>query len=360
MGNSIGKEFTVTSFGESHGKCVGAVVDGCPAGLRLSEEEIQKELDRRKPGQKLSTPRQESDKVEILSGVFNGFTTGAPLCMLTWNKDTDSSFYEKRKHLLRPGHADYTACVKYGGFNDYRGGGRFSARITAGFVMAGAIAKKLLSVMGTEVVAHSAEIGGVKSGKVSIDDMKNISNAAGCADASAAVKMEAEVRRAMAGKDSLGGVVECIAVGVPAGIGEPVFDNVESELSKALMAIPAAKGIEFGSGFEGSRKRGSENNDPFIIKNGKIVTKTNNAGGVLGGISSGMPVTIRVAFKPVASIPKAQKTVNVKTMKEEELSVLGRFDPCVVPRAVPIVESMTAIVLCDLALRAQMIQKVLK
>lgn len=359
-GNSIGKEFVVTSFGESHGRCVGVIIDGCPAGLRISEEEMQKELDRRKPGQKLSSPRKEGDKLEILSGVFNNFTTGAPICMLTWNKDADSSFYEKRKYLMRPGHADFTAFMKYGSFNDYRGGGRFSARITAGFVMAGTVAKKLLKTLGIEILAHTLEIGGIRAGKASIEGIRKAEDPIRCADRYAAGKMEDAIKKAMSEKDSLGGAVECIALNVPVGLGEPVFESIDSEISKAIFSIPAVKGVEFGSGFEGARNRGSENNDVFSVKNNKVMTKTNNSGGMLGGISNGMPVTMRVAFKPVASIPKIQKTVNVKTMKEEELAVIGRFDPCVVPRAVPIVESMAAIVLCDFAMRAQLIPRVLK
>lgn len=359
-GNSIGREFVVTSFGESHGRCVGVVIDGCPAGLEISEGEMQKELDKRKPGQRLSTPRNEDDKAEIISGVFNGVTTGAPLCMVIWNKDVDSSHYEKRKNLLRPGHADFTAFMKYNGLNDYRGGGRFSGRITAGFVMAGYVAKKLLKASGVEILAHSSEIGGVRAGRVTMEDIKNMDNPVRCADENAAKEMENKIAETVAEKDSLGGVVECFVVNAPAGLGEPVFGSLDSELSKALFSIPAVKGVEFGSGFAGSGKKGSENNDIFVIKNKKIVTETNNAGGILGGMSSGMPVSIRIAFKPVPSIPRTIRTVNIKTLKEEELTVLGRFDPCVVPRAVPVVESMAAVVLCDLAIRAQLIKKVLR
>ncbi len=362
-GNSIGKAFKVTSFGESHGKSVGVIIDGCPAGLKLDMEKIQKDLDRRKPGQgTLTTARGEEDKLEILSGVFNGFTTGAPICMLTWNKDIISSGYEKRRFILRPGHADYTAFMKYGGFEDYRGSGRFSARITAGFVMAGAVAKQLLNLLDVEILAHTVEIGGIKTNEVSIEYIrKNVEkNEVRCADLKSAERMIERIKQVRLERDSLGGIVEGIALNVPFGLGEPVFDNLDGDLAKALFAIPAVKAVEFGSGFQGSRLKGSENNDIFMIKKGKIVTKTNNSGGILGGLSSGMPLVVRVGFKPIPSIPKKQKTVNIKEMTETEVESIGRFDPCPVPRAVPIIESMMAIVLSDFAIRAQSIPRVIK
>lgn len=363
MGNSLGKLFTITSFGESHGSCVGVVVDGCPAGLTITTEDIQKEVDKRKPGSSIAaTARAEADRVEILSGIFNGKTTGAPICMLVWNRDIDSSHYEKTRALLRPGHADFTAFVKYGGFNDFRGGGRFSGRITVGFVMAGAVAKKLLATAGIEVLAHTVEIGGVKAKPKSFEEIKlNVEkNPLRCADPEAVEKMTEAIEKARSEGDSVGGIVEGIALNVPVGLGEPVFDTLDGELAKALFAIPAVKGVEFGAGFSAAGKRGSEKNDPFIIENGRVVTATNNAGGVLGGISSGMPVVVRVAVKPTASIAQKQRTVDISKMKEASLAIEGRHDVCIAPRAVAVVESMMAVTLCDLALRVQLIPRVVK
>lgn len=362
MSNSLGKLFTVTSFGESHGPCVGIIIDGCPAGLPIAEADIQKEVDRRKPEAVAGgTGRTEEDRVEILSGVFNGFASGAPICLLIRNKDIDSSVYEKIRFLPRPGHADYTAYVKYGGFNDFRGGGRFSGRITAGFVMAGTIAKKVLTHIGVEVLAHAVEIGGIVAEPKSINEIRNIyQNPLRCADLKAAAAMAITIENAKSEGDSLGGIVEGIALNMPAGLGEPVFDTLEGELAKALFAIPAVKGVEFGSGFAGSRKHGSENNDPFTVRNGRIITTTNNAGGILGGVSSGMPLTIRVAVKPTASIARDQKTVNLQSMENTSLTVKGRHDTCIVPRAVPVVEAMMAVTICDLAMKAGIIPRVIK
>ncbi len=363
MENSLGKLFTITSFGESHGRCVGVVIDGCPAGLSVSREDIQQEVDKRRPQTGVaSTARAEEDKVEILSGIFNDRTTGAPICLLIWNKDVDSSEYEKMRFIPRPGQADYTALVKYGGFNDFRGGGRFSGRITATFVLGGAIARKLLSLIDIEVLAHTVAIGGIKAEPKGLDEIrKNVEkNPLKCADLKAADEMARAIEEVKKEGDSLGGMIEGIALNVPVGLGEPVFDTLDGELAKALFAIPAVKGIEFGSGFSAAGKKGSENNDPFTIKNGKIVTTTNNAGGILGGISNGMPVVIRVAVKPTPSIAKSQPTVNIKDMTGATLSVKGRHDACIVPRAVVVVESMMAVTLCDLAMRAGIIPRVIK
>jgi len=363
MENSLGKLFTITSFGESHGRCVGTIIDGCPAGLAITEEDIQRQVDKRKPGVGIAaTGRAEEDKVEVLAGIFNGRTTGAPICLVIWNKDIDSSEYEKTKFLLRPGHADYTAFIKYGGFNDFRGGGRFSGRITAGLVMAGAIAKKLLNLIGIEVLAHTIEIGGVKAEPRGFDQIReNIDkNPVKCADLKAAEAMAKAIETVKQEGDSIGGIIEGIALNVPVGLGEPVFDTLDGDLAKALLAIPAVKGVEFGSGFSAARKRGSENNDPFTIRNGKIVTVTNNAGGILGGISNGMPIVVRVAIKPTSSIAKSQPTVNIKDMKTASLTVKGRHDVCIVPRAVPVVEAMMAVTLGDLAMRAGLIPRVIK
>jgi chorismate synthase len=362
MDNSLGKLFTITSFGESHGLCVGIVIDGCPAGLALTEADIQREVDKRRPGAAGTTKRAEEDKVEILSGVFNSHTTGAPITLLTWNRDIDSSEYERIRFLPRPGHADYTAFLKYGGFNDFRGGGMFSGRITATFVMAGAVAKKLLRLIGVEILAHTVEIGGIKARPRELDELRHSldQNPLKCADLEAAKEMAQAIEKARKAGNSLGGIVEGLALNVPTGLGEPVFDTLEGDLAKALFAIPAVKGVEFGSGFAAARKRGSENNDPFAIKSGKIITKTNNAGGILGGISNGMPIIVRVAIKPTPSIARKQKTVNLKTMEIEDLTVKGRHDTCIVPRAVPVVEAMMAVTLGDFALRAGLIPRVLR
>jgi len=363
MENSLGKQFTITSFGESHGRCVGVTIDGCPAGLPLTEEDIQREVDKRKPGASVAaTRRVEEDKVEILSGVFNERTTGAPVCLLIWNKDIDSSEYEKTRFLPRPGHADYTAFIKYGGFNDFRGGGRFSGRITATFVMAGAVAKKLLNLVGIEVLAYTIEIGGIKAETKGLDEIRgNVErNPLKCADLEAAEEMARVIEKAREESDSVGGTIEGMALNVPVGLGEPIFDTLEGDLAKALFAIPAVKGVEFGSGFSAARKRGSENNDPFTIKDGKIVTVTNNAGGILGGMSNGMPIVVRVAVKPTPSIARSQETVDMKKMQSTSLEVKGRHDTCIVPRAVAVVESMMAVTLCDFAVRAGLIPEVIK
>ncbi|MCJ7763768.1 MAG: chorismate synthase [Dehalococcoidales bacterium] len=363
MSNSLGKLFTITSFGESHGNLVGVIIDGCPAGLAINEGDIQREMDRRKPGASpLTTARKEEDRVEVLSGILDSHTTGAPICLAVWNKDIDSSEYEKARFLPRPGQADYTACMKYGGFNDYRGGGRFSGRITAGFVMAGAVARKLLVVIGAEVLAHTVEIGGIAAQSREPGEIRKTvdKNAVHCADPEAAQKMIAAIEEARKDGDSLGGVIEGIALGLPVGLGEPVFDAIDAELAKSLFAIPAVKGVEFGAGFKAAGKKGSENNDPFAMKDGRIITTSNNAGGVLGGISSGMPLVVRVAIKPTASIAREQSTVDIGKMTEARLAVKGRHDACIVPRAVVVVESMMAVTLCDLAMRAGLIPRVIK
>jgi len=363
-GNIIGERFVAVSFGESHGRCVGVIVDGCPAGLPISEQDIQAKLDLRKPGQSIvTTQRKEEDKVEIISGVFNGNTTGAPICMIIWNKDQDSRPYEQMKEKPRPGHADYPAMVKYGGFNDYRGGGRFSGRITATFVMAGAIAQKLLEqALGIEVLAYTLEIGGIRVNSLTIDNIRKLrySNEVRCPDANTAEKMKEAIVKARSDGDSLGGIVECTALNMPVGLGEPVFGALESDLSKALFAIPAVKGVEFGSGFEGSRRRGSENNDIYKVEDGKIVTITNNSGGILGGLSNGMPLLFRIAFKPASSIAKTQQTVDLASMEETEIMVPGRHDPCVVPRAPPVIEAIVSLILADHAIKYGLIPPVLK
>jgi chorismate synthase len=361
MSDSWGKLFHITVFGESHGPCVGVVIEGCPAGLPLAEEDIQTEVEKRQPvtgaGQ---TARLEEDKVEVLSGVFRGYTTGAPLGLLVWNRDTDPGAYETLQYLPRPGHADYTARRKYGGFNDYRGGGRFSGRLTVGLVMAGAVARKMLGRSGIEIMAHTVQIGHVKSRAdiAEITRRKVYSNPLRCADPEAERRMSALIEQVALEGDSLGGLIEGLVLNVPPGLGEPYFDTLEGELAKALFAIPAVKGVEFGAGFGVVEKKGSENNDPFIIRDNRVLTETNNAGGILGGISDGMPLVVRVAVKPTPSISKKQRTVDIREMQSAELSITGRHDVCVVPRAVIVVESMLAVTLCDMALRAGLIARI--
>jgi len=362
-GNSIGQRLVLTSFGESHGKSIGAVLDGCPAGLEIDEKEIQKMLDYRKPGTSIiTTQRKEGDRVEIISGVFRGFTTGAPITMMIWNADQKSRDYENLKTKLRPGHSDYPAMVKYNHFNDYRGGGRFSGRLTATHVMGGAIARKLLKVsLGIETNSYTTQIGKVKMEKEF--DKKIIKliykNDVRCPDENTAKKMKANILSARKKGDSLGGIIESVTTNVPVGLGEPIFSSLESDLSKAIFSIPSVKGIEFGSGFEGSKLFGSENNDLYTVSRGKIITKTNNSGGILGGISNGMPITMRIAFKPASSIAQKQSTVDIKTKKITTLQVQGRHDPCVVPRAPPVVDSLVALTIADHALLAGHINPVL-
>ncbi len=363
-GNVIGECFIAVSFGESHGKCIGVIVNGCPAGMPLNEADIQSKLDLRKPGiSVVTTQRKEEDKVEILSGVFKGNTTGAPICMLIWNKDSDAIPYDQIRNTPRPGHADYPAMMKYGGFNDYRGGGRFSGRITATFVMAGAIAEKLLQqTLGIEILAYTLEIGGIRVNNLSLNDIRKLrySNEVRCPNATVAEKMKEAILKARKDGDSLGGIVECATFNMPIGLGDPVFGALESDLSKALFAIPAVKGVEFGSGFEGVKKRGSENNDIYTVENGKVVTVSNNAGGILGGLSNGMPLLLRIAFKPASSIAKKQQSIDLQSMEETEMTVPGRHDPCVVPRAPPVVEAIVAIILTDHAIKYGLIPPVLK
>jgi chorismate synthase len=362
-GSMIGERFVAVSFGESHGRCVGIIVDGCPAGLPLEEADIQPLLDLRKPGQSIiTTQRREEDKVEILSGIFNGFTTGAPICMLIWNSDPDPKPYEMIKNIPRPGHADYPAMVRYGGFADYRGSGRFSGRLTATLVMAGAIAAKLLkSTLGIQTEAYTTEIGGIRARNMTKEKIAaRYDNEVRCPDLEAAQSMKEAILEARKSGDSLGGIIECISSGLPVGMGEPIFASLESDLSKALFSIPAVKAVEFGSGFAGSKMRGSENNDSYLKKNGKVVTKTNNSGGILGGLSNGMPIVVRVGFKPAASVAKTQQTLDISTNEQTNLTVPGRHDPCVVPRAPPVVESVVSMVLADHAIRSGLIPLVLK
>jgi chorismate synthase len=352
-GNSFGEAFRITTFGESHGSAVGVIIDGCPAGLELSETDIQRELDKRRPGQSgVTTQRSEEDVVSILSGVFEGKTTGTPIAMIVHNKDKDSSIYMDIKDKPRPNHADFTYFMKYG-LRDWRGGGRASGRETVGRVAAGAVAKKLLAADGIEILGHTTEVFGIKSGDVSIDDIKSNAekNPVRCADPEAAKRMEEAILKAKDEGDSVGGIVEVIALDVAAGLGEPVFDKLDGDIAKAVMSIGAIKGVEIGAGFEVSRRRGSENNDEFFIDGGRVTTKTNNSGGIQGGITNGMPLVVRAAVKPTSSIAKEQNTVDLSTMKQTTIKVKGRHDPCIVPRVLPVCEAMTALVLADHLLR---------
>jgi chorismate synthase len=361
--NSFGKQFRVTLFGESHGPAVAAVIDGCPAGLKLDPTEINEELAKRMPPDpSVTSARREQDEVQILSGVFDGYTTGAPLAMLLPNKDVRSQDYEKLKSVARPGHADYPSRIKYGSFNDLRGGGRASGRLTAPIVMAGAVAKKLLNSIGVRVFAHTVQIHTIRLEKQLTHQAiirGTYSNTVRCADSDTAEKMRAVILKARNEGDSVGGVVECIAEGLPPGIGEPIFDSLDAELAKMAFSIPAVKGFEVGLGFQASTVLGSVNNDPYAVRDGKVVTLTNNSGGILGGLSNGMPVVVRIAFKPPSSIPKQQNTVNLTEMRDTTVEVTGRHDPCIVPKAVPVVEAAVAIVLADHCLRSGAIPRVI-
>ena len=333
--NTFGRLFRVSVIGESHGACVGAVIDGCPAGISLSAEDLLADIARRKSGATGTTPRIEEDKPKIVSGVFNGKTTGAPILIEFENRDTDSTTYERIKNTPRPGHADFVAHAKFGRFNDYRGGGHFSGRLTLGLVAAGAIAKKMVAPVRVE--ANLTEAGGSK-------DENNIKKS---------------IESAMQDNDSVGGIIECRASGIPIGLGEPFFDSVESLISHTIFSIPAVKGIEFGAGFACARMRGSECNDEIIdTESGK--TKSNNSGGINGGITNGNELVFRVAVKPTSSIAKEQQTVDLRTGKPAELSIQGRHDACIALRAPVVIEAATAIVLADLMLLEQKIKRVSK
>lgn len=347
-GNSFGEIFKISTWGESHGKGIGVVVEGCPAGLPLKEAEIQKELDRRRTGQsKVTTARKEKDQVRILSGVFEGKTTGTPISMMVENADADSSAYNEIKDLYRPGHADFTYDMKYG-FRDWRGGGRSSARETVGRVAAGAIAMKLLARHKIRVIAFTRQIGPHIARKIDFKEIEK--NIVRCPDKKVAEKMVDHILKMRKQGDSAGGIIEVIVQGAPAGLGEPVFDRLDADLAKALMSLPAVKGVEVGIGFDAVNLRGSECNDPFTTKGKKIITKTNNAGGILGGISNGADIVLRMVVKPTSSISTIQDTVT-RAGKKTKIRVEGRHDPCVAPRAVPIAEAMVALTLIDHMMR---------
>lgn len=348
MGNTFGRIFRITSFGESHGPALGVIIDGCPAGIEIDEQFIQSEMARRKPGQsKITTQRKESDKVELLSGIFEGKTTGTPIAMLIRNQDQKSKDYSHIADKFRPSHADYTYTAKYG-IRDYRGGGRSSARETAARVAAGAVAKSLLKTMGIEIIAYVSQAGTVKLEKEyhQLDLSLIENNIVRCPDTVIAEKMIAFIEETRLKRDTVGGVVTCVVRNVPPGLGEPVFDKLHADLGKAILSINAVKGFEYGSGFEGVSLYGSQHNDVFEKNGDKIVTKTNHSGGIQGGISNGQDIYFRVAFKPVATIMQDQESIDEKGEKVI-VSGKGRHDPCVVPRAVPIVEAMAALVIAD-------------
>jgi len=354
MDNSFGTIFRITSFGESHGEIVGIILDGVPAGLNFDLDFIQNELNRRKPGQSfVTTNRLEQDRVSVLSGIFNNKTTGAPICLLIENKDMDSALYSKYKNLLRPSHVDYTALTKYGGFSDFRGSGRFSGRITAGFVMAGAVAKQILEKYDIFVFAYTKSIGNIRDEEnYLLGEIKKLheirqKSLVRSINPEKAKLMEELIEKVKNQKDSIGGTIKCIVFNFPKGKGGPIFNSLESSISRAIFAIPAIKGIEFGAGFKASSMKGSEHNDPWILKDGRIQTSKNDAGGIIGGISTGMPIEFTVAVKPTASIGIPQKTVNIEKMENVEVEFSGRHDPCIVPRIVSAIEAMTANVLLD-------------
>jgi chorismate synthase len=357
MSSGFGKLFRITTFGESHGRAVGVIIEGCPAGLPIDEEAIQEELDRRKPGQsKITTQRKEEDRMEILSGVFEGKATGTPIAMMVRNEDQRSKDYSHIADKFRPSHADYTYHVKYG-IRDYRGGGRSSARETIARVAAGAIAKQFLKTWGISVQSYVSQVGSFKLGKSYQEmDLSTIDdNILRCPDQEKAAEMIEYIDQVRKDQDTVGGIISCVIKGCPVGLGEPVFDKLHAELGKAMLSINAVKGFEYGSGFEGISLRGSEHNDEFYTENNVVKTKTNHSGGVQGGISNGEDIFFRVAFKPVATIMKDQDSVNAQGEKVT-VSGKGRHDPCVVPRAVPIVDAMAALVIADFLLRNKSIR----
>lgn len=355
MSGNWGKNIKFSIFGESHGKGIGIVIDGIRPGLKLNEEFIKFEMGRRAPGKNsFSTPRKEADSVQILSGVFNEHTTGAPLCAFIENTNQHSTDYGKLKDVMRPGHADYTGFVRYEGFNDYRGGGHFSGRLTAALVFAGAVCKQILSKDNIKIGSHVFSIGNIQDSyfdKINIDfntlDILNRSEFP-VLDEDKIQKMKDEILKAKEELDSVGGIVETAIINLPAGLGSPFFDSVESNLAHLLFSVPAVKGVEFGEGFNISKMRGSDANDEYYIQDEKVKTYSNNNGGILGGITNGMPIILRTAFKPTPSISKKQRTIDISKMENTELEVKGRHDPCIVLRAVPVVEAVTAMALVDL------------
>lgn len=348
-----GKHIQVSVFGQSHSKAIGAVIDGLPAGVKIDSEKVAAFMRRRAPGNtKYSTKRREADEPVVLSGLVDGVTCGAPLGFLIENTNTRSSDYDNLRAVPRPGHADYPANVRYGGYQDVAGGGHFSGRLTAPLCFAGAVCLQILEQKGVKVQAHIYELAGVRDipfDPITITDARPGEKVFPVISDACGEEMQAEIEKARMSADSVGGIVECAVTGMPAGLGDPMFDGIENQLARNIFGVPAVKGLEFGNGFACAKLRGSQNNDPYTIdENGKIVTTSNNNGGILGGITSGMPILFRVVVKPTSSIGKEQQSVNLNTMQPEKLIVHGRHDPCIVPRAVPVIEAVTAITMLDI------------
>jgi chorismate synthase len=351
MRNTFGNKLTVTIFGESHGEAIGALLDGVPAGICVDEDFIKSQLTLRRPSGDISTPRAEKDEFSLKSGVFEGKTTGAPICIVIKNRDTKSKDYSEIKDVARPSHADFTAFVKYGGFNDYRGGGHFSGRLTAALVAAGALVIPYLKEKGIFIGTHIKSIGGISDrdfGDITADVKKLSSMDFAVLDGEKKEKMINRIREVRSEGDSIGGVLETAVIGLPAGLGDPFFDSCESMLSHALFSIPAVKGVEFGAGFKISEMTGSAANDEFFVENGTVFTKTNNSGGINGGITNGQPLIVRCAVRPTPTIAKEQHTVNFKTNENTVLKGKGRHDPCIVHRARVVADSVVALVIADM------------
>jgi len=351
--NVFGTRYRTTIFGTSHGPFVGCTIEGLRSGMRIDEAVVQGQLDRRRPGQSLvTTQRKEADRVEFSEGISDGLATGEPIVALIRNEDVQSKSYANVARVPRPGHGDFAAAMKYGGKSDLRGGGQLSGRMTAPLVVSGAIARQVLEPKGVRFYAHAAQIGRVTAQPVTPQQIAaNVElSAVRCADLEAADRMIEEIEAARKDRDSVGGVIEAVVTGLPPGVGEPFFESVESALAHLLFSIPAVKGVDFGAGFRSASMRGSEHNDAFTVEAGRVATETNHAGGILGGITNGMPITFRVAVKPTASIAKPQRSVDLGTMRPTEIVVTGRHDPCIVPRAVPVVENAAAMAILDLML----------
>ncbi len=360
MSGTWGNRIKISIFGESHGKAVGVSIDGLEPGILLDIGFIKNEMKRRAPGNDgFSTPRKEEDEFDILSGFFEGRTTGSPLCAVIFNKDKNSDDYQELKNIMRPSHSDYAGYIKYKGFNDYRGGGHFSGRLTAPLVFAGAICKQLLKSMGVAIVSHITGIGEIRDDSFDLVDIEanTLKKLEGKAfpvmDPSKEALMKEAIVRAKEQSDSLGGIVETAVLGIGPGIGEPFFDSVESTVAHLIFSIPGVKGIEFGTGFDISRMCGSQANDGFYMEGGKVMAYSNNNGGVLGGITNGMPVIFRTAFKPTPSIGKPQRSIDIEKKENTEIKIQGRHDPCIVPRAVPVVEAVTAIAFLELIMQGR-------
>lgn len=352
MSSTYGDNLKLSIFGQSHGAAIGMTLDGIPAGLPVDMEKLQTFLNRRAPGQNdYSTPRKEEDRPEFLSGIIDGYTCGAPIAAVIRNTNTRSKDYTALKDQPRPGHADYPAQIKYGGYQDVAGGGHFSGRLTAPLCIAGGLCKQWLEDKGIQIGAHIVAIGGVTDEPVYLDwvnpNLKAIGKSFPVLNKDAGEKMRQVIAQAQAECDSVGGLVECIATGLPAGVGDPMFGGMESRIAQIVYGIPAVKGLDFGSGFSGSYMKGSQNNDPYSIENGRIITTSNNAGGILGGITNGMPLVFQVAIKPTPSIAKQQQSISMRNMCEMPLQITGRHDPCIVPRAVPVIEAAAAIAIFD-------------